>query len=109
MECSVCNELCSIPNDTNSRAGGKFAVVMDGGKIVCNHCQDVLDWADTCGISDKKTLDKPKTEVKHIRKEDKPQVPVKKTINISTISCPKCKAHFSGRVCSCGFKNPLYR
>ena len=115
MECSMCNESCNLPNDT--KPSSKFAVILSDGKIVCNHCNDVLDWADSCGISKDKPL--VKTKIKSIESSAQPkqsqtttsnsQKEAKKTSSVMMISCPKCKSQFSGRVCSCGFKNPLFR
>ncbi len=113
MECPVCKETCNIPNDTNTRTSGKFAVARSDGKTVCNQCSDVLDWADSCGINDDQKLVEPKTEIKQIKK-DQPTSKVsqpasKKITSFVTICCPKCNSQFSDRLCSCGFKNPLYR
>jgi hypothetical protein len=113
MECHICQESCNLPTDT--KPSSKFAVILADGRIVCNQCQDVLDWADTCGISKDKLLVKtnpnenhPQTKQSQITK-DVTTNQTKKTSGVVTIRCPKCKSQFSGRVCSCGFKNPLFR
>ena len=54
MECLICNELCNLISDTEPSS--KFAVILDDGKIVCNQCNNVLSWADTCVISKYKPL-----------------------------------------------------
>jgi hypothetical protein len=103
MECSLCNESCGLPSDAKSTS--KFAVILKDGKIVCNHCRDVIDWADTCFLSNDNPLSKPKDE----SKIESTQPVTKKIQSITIIRCIKCKAQFSDKFCACGFKNPLFR
>ena len=112
MECSLCNEICNLPSDTKSSS--KFAVVLTNGKVVCHQCEDVIGWADSsCMRSDGNYKVESKTKpTPNI--DTKPKVePIVDTTNkktsVTMIRCTKCKSYFSGRVCTCGFKNPLYR
>jgi len=91
MKCSMCNQLCELPTNNTSSI---FAIILEKDKIICNQCQDVLDWTNICDISKNKPIE---------------SVSKKNTSNIVMIRCPKCKSQFSGHNCSCGFKNPLYR
>ena len=116
MECSLCNELYNLPTN-NIRPNSKFTIILDDGKIVCNHCYDVLEWTKLCDISkDKSLINKPaETIIQTKQSQTTITTPISKPFigniapNVVIITCPKCKFHFSGRFCSCGFKNPLFR
>lgn len=95
MECTICHTICDLPtNNTNNTKN--IAIVSNNGIIKCLPCYEISDL-----LSD----DKP-----FIRKEETKQVINNKPVsNQQQINCPKCKKKFSGKMCDCGFKNPIYR
>ena len=79
----------------------KITTLTLDGKDICIPCSDIQDWVDTISIGNK-SINRKQIEIKAIEK------PVKKEI-VNMIPCPRCKNKFSGRNCSCGFKNPLFK
>jgi hypothetical protein len=90
MNCTVCNITCIKP-DEKSKSSNNVANIRNGS-IICNACLAVIDMMGS----------NTKTETKIVKQEIK-------TKTNNSILCPKCKESFSGQICECGFKNPLFR
>ena len=90
MNCTICNIICIKP-DEKSKSSNNIANIRDGS-IICNACISVIDMMGSTN----------KTESKIIKQEIKTKI-------VNSILCPKCKESFSGQICGCGFKNPLFR
>jgi len=81
MSCSLCHTSFS----------SEEIKIIYHDKLYCEECHESLLFAD---------------DSLEMKKEIKPEKKEKKEV---FYKCLKCKSSYSGRNCSCGFKNPLFR
>ena len=102
MECKICNSKCIIPTSSYATSSQNILIEEKDGSIICSACSDVKDFANSI-------IEKPnnKRELNSKQIESKPPRELRE--NKVFYNCLKCKSTFTGRVCTCGFINPLYK
>jgi hypothetical protein len=111
MKCKLCNTDCIIPTSAFAASSQNILMKTTDGTHVCSACFDAQEFATSVvkttitktnlsgqtNDSDKKVCELHGKNT-HVKAENKIYV-----------KCNKCTKTFSGPMCECGFKNPLYK
>ncbi len=109
MKCKLCNIDCITPTGAFAASSQNILMKTTDGTHVCSACFDAQEFA-SCVV--KTTITKTNLSGQTNDSDKKVEIQDNKVVkpeNKLYVRCNKCTKSFSGPMCDCGFKNPLFK